>query len=64
MTATEDIKSDEKGEAVAVAWEGKTVPDPEAEKEPEPETETETDQQGMDFVTLGMFIIGRQPFCC
>ncbi|KAI3322192.1 Ribokinase-like protein [Xylariaceae sp. AK1471] len=55
MTATEDTKPDEKGEAVAVACEEKTVPDLEAEKEPE--TETEADQQGIDFVTLGMFII-------
>ncbi|TGJ84505.1 hypothetical protein E0Z10_g4274 [Xylaria hypoxylon] len=61
MTVTEDPVLGENGEPIVVACEEKTVLEPvaeaEAKAETEPETGTETDQQGIDFVTLGMFII-------
>ncbi|KAI8632162.1 Ribokinase-like protein [Xylariaceae sp. FL1651] len=51
MAATEDLKLGENREAVVVAACEETVPRAPAE------TEAETDQHGIDFVTLGMFII-------
>ncbi|KAI0099928.1 Ribokinase-like protein [Nemania sp. FL0031] len=60
MTTTEDpILEEEKG-SIAVASEEKMAPEPATEIEAE--AETETDQQGIDFVTLGMFIIDDIEF--
>ncbi|KAI1130542.1 Ribokinase-like protein [Nemania abortiva] len=55
MTATEDPVLEEETGPVAVACEEKMVPEPAAEVAAE--AEAEADQQGIDFVTLGMFII-------
>ncbi|KAI0913634.1 Ribokinase-like protein [Ustulina deusta] len=61
MTATEEPVLVEKRETIIAACEEKTASKPVAgvdtEKEAGTETETETDQQEIDFVTLGMFII-------
>ncbi|KAI1426836.1 Ribokinase-like protein [Xylaria sp. FL1777] len=63
MTATKEPVLVENGEAVAGACEEETAPKPAADIEAERETateigtETDTDQQEIDFVTLGMFII-------
>ncbi|KAJ8106006.1 hypothetical protein ONZ43_g7208 [Nemania bipapillata] len=54
MTATEDPILEEKKRPIVVTLE-KMVPKPAIEVEAE--TELEADQQGIDFVTLGMFII-------
>ncbi len=69
MTATEEPVLVEKRETIIAACEEKTASKPVAgvdtEKEAGTETETETDQQEIDFVTLGMFIIGRlSSRCC
>ncbi|KAI0878977.1 Ribokinase-like protein [Hypoxylon argillaceum] len=55
MTATKDPILEEKEVSIIVASEENMAPKPAAEAEVE--IETEADQQGIDFVTLGMFII-------
>lgn len=64
MTATKDPILEEKEVSIIVASEENMAPKPAAEAEVE--IETEADQQGIDFVTLGMFIIGRlsSSYCC
>jgi hypothetical protein len=70
MAAPEDLKPAENGEVdavtVTIACREKVMSQPEAAvpngTEAEAETETEADEQGIDFVTLGMFIIGK-IFC-
>jgi len=70
MAAPEDLKPAEDGKVdavtVTITCREKVISQPEAVvtngTEPEAETETETDEQGIDFVTLGMFIIGKL-FC-
>ncbi|GAW14376.1 hypothetical protein ANO14919_037780 [Xylariales sp. No.14919] len=57
MTATEEPIVGENEDLIGVAREQNTVPKPPAVAEVEAEARTETDQQGIDFVTLGMFII-------
>jgi hypothetical protein len=73
MAVTEDPQPGVNGETIAVAVacekrdavvvackEEETLLEPKAETT-EIETDTETDQHGIDFVTLGMIIIGRPP---
>ena len=55
MTATEDSISIGNGKTMVVAYKEKIRTEIEME---------EADQQGIDFVTLGMFIIGTLPLCC
>ncbi|KAI0541101.1 Ribokinase-like protein [Xylaria digitata] len=65
MTAIVESILGKNGEPIVIAHEEKMMPKPapaaeakpKAEAEVEAEAEAETDQQGIDFVTLGMFII-------
>ncbi|KAK5624772.1 hypothetical protein RRF57_000488 [Xylaria bambusicola] len=65
MAVTDEpvVVDDENGETTATARKEETVPPPAAniaaEIEPGTGTGTGTDHQGIDFVTLGMFIIGK-----
>lgn len=68
MTTAEDPMLSANGEPVVVACEEVSVPKPAAAQAgtgtgTETETETETGQHEIDFVTLGMFIIGRLSSC-
>ncbi|KAJ8119955.1 hypothetical protein O1611_g10493 [Lasiodiplodia mahajangana] len=55
--ATEDPILEEEKDPIVVTTEENMSPEPATEVAAE--TETEADQQGIDFVTLGMFIIAR-----
>lgn len=59
MTATEDSIPCENGAPIVVACEETMTPTPAVLKEAEAGTEMETETDQIDFVTLGMFIIGR-----
>ncbi|KAI2635395.1 Ribokinase-like protein [Xylaria nigripes] len=58
MTASKDPVPPVNEKAMVLAYKEKTPPQPAVEVE----TETETDQQGIHFVTLGMFIIDEIEF--